>query len=61
VSGAHVASALDRLAALVAACKALGPEIERVAARYVEALRGGGTLFFCGNGGSAADAQHLAT
>jgi D-sedoheptulose 7-phosphate isomerase len=23
-------------------------------------LRGGGTLFFCGNGGSAADAQHLA-
>ena len=25
------------------------------------ALRGGGRLFFCGNGGSAADAQHLAT
>jgi len=24
-------------------------------------LRGGGRLFFCGNGGSAADAQHLAT
>ena len=24
-------------------------------------LAGGGTLFFCGNGGSAADAQHLAT
>jgi D-sedoheptulose 7-phosphate isomerase len=24
-------------------------------------LRGGGTLYFCGNGGSAADAQHLAT
>ena len=24
-------------------------------------LRGGGTLFFAGNGGSAADAQHLAT
>jgi D-sedoheptulose 7-phosphate isomerase len=23
-------------------------------------LRGGGTLFFCGNGGSAADAQHIA-
>jgi D-sedoheptulose 7-phosphate isomerase len=26
-----------------------------------DALRAGGTLFFCGNGGSAADAQHLAT
>jgi D-sedoheptulose 7-phosphate isomerase len=25
------------------------------------ALRGGGKLMFCGNGGSAADAQHLAT
>lgn len=24
-------------------------------------VAGGGTLFFCGNGGSAADAQHLAT
>ena len=26
-----------------------------------DTLRGGGTLFFCGNGGSAADAQHVAT
>ncbi|HET9147311.1 MAG TPA: SIS domain-containing protein, partial [Acetobacteraceae bacterium] len=25
------------------------------------AIRGGGKLLFCGNGGSAADAQHLAT
>lgn len=25
------------------------------------AMRAGGKLFFCGNGGSAADAQHLAT
>lgn len=25
------------------------------------AIRGGSRLFFCGNGGSAADAQHLAT
>jgi D-sedoheptulose 7-phosphate isomerase len=32
-----------------------------VATRYADALRGGGTLFFCGNGGSAADAQHIAT
>lgn len=30
-------------------------------ARYADVLRGGGTLYFCGNGGSAADAQHLAT
>jgi D-sedoheptulose 7-phosphate isomerase len=27
----------------------------------VEALRGGGKILLCGNGGSAGDAQHLAT
>lgn len=26
----------------------------------IESLAGGGTVYFCGNGGSAADAQHLA-
>ena len=31
-----------------------------MANRYVAVLRNGGTLYFCGNGGSAADAQHLA-
>lgn len=35
-------------------------EIRAVAERVVEVLRGGGRLLFCGNGGSAADAQHLA-
>jgi len=39
----------------------LGPELERAAAMVRETVDGGGTLFFCGNGGSAADAQHLAT
>lgn len=28
---------------------------------YRDTLQAGGTLFFCGNGGSAADAQHIAT
>ncbi len=36
-------------------------DIARLAGRYIETLQGGGTLFFAGNGGSAADAQHLAT
>lgn len=39
----------------------LGPELERAAIMIRDTVRGGGTLFFCGNGGSAADAQHLAT
>ncbi len=34
--------------------------IARVAARIVESLEAGGKVFFFGNGGSAADAQHLA-
>lgn len=35
--------------------------IERAADAVVECYRKGGRLFFMGNGGSAADAQHLAT
>ena len=31
-----------------------------LATRYEAVLRAGGTLFFAGNGGSAADAQHIA-
>ncbi len=58
----RVRAGLDTLAAL--ATRVAAEEAEAVAAiadRYEEVLRGGGTLFFAGNGGSAADAQHLAT
>lgn len=34
--------------------------IETIASRITGTLRGGGTLYFAGNGGSAADAQHCA-
>ena len=37
------------------------PELERACELVRETVRAGGTLFFCGNGGSAADAQHMAT
>ena len=39
----------------------IGPELERAVEMVRETVARGGTLFFCGNGGSAADAQHLAT
>src|SRR3546814_7470175 len=39
----------------------LAPDLDRALDLVRETVRGGGTLFFCGNGGSAADAQHLAT
>ena len=35
-------------------------DIERAAAMIVEAFKAGGALLICGNGGSAADAQHMA-
>ncbi|NWG73785.1 MAG: SIS domain-containing protein [Rubrivivax sp.] len=39
---------------------ALHASLVEVAAACVAALRGGGKILFAGNGGSAADAQHLA-
>lgn len=36
------------------------PEIEKAVAMCVAAVRAGNKIMFCGNGGSAADAQHLA-
>lgn len=34
--------------------------VERVGLRLADALRAGGKVMLCGNGGSAADSQHLA-
>jgi D-sedoheptulose 7-phosphate isomerase len=41
--------------------EALSAEVARVAELTRSALERDGRVFFCGNGGSAADAQHLAT
>ncbi|MEO8294179.1 MAG: SIS domain-containing protein [Gemmatimonadota bacterium] len=51
---------LQALAQLATTMASQGPQIARLAGRYLSALRSGGTLFFAGNGGSAADAQHIA-
>ena len=63
MSGAERArEGLEALAALAARVAAEhASAIGAIAERYEVALRAGGTLFFAGNGGSAADAQHLAT
>ena len=53
---------LKELSAVAAAsADALGADIERAAAMVAATVQRGGTLFFCGNGGSAADAQHMST
>lgn len=52
---------LDALAALAhAAAHDMAEGVARLAARLEVTLRGGGKVLFCGNGGSAAEAQHLA-
>jgi D-sedoheptulose 7-phosphate isomerase len=60
MSRTRVDQGLDALAQAAQASKALSPRVAAVASRYAEVLRKGGTLYLCGNGGSAADAQHVA-
>ena len=55
-----VADRFDESARLKQASAAtLAPAIARAGARLAQVLRGGGKLLVCGNGGSAADAQHF--
>ena len=42
-----------------AAITKISDDVEKAAQMITEALRQGGKVFFCGNGGSAGDAQHL--
>lgn len=53
------AQQLREAQALLAAMEPLSGEVDRVAALVVAALRAGGTIYTCGNGGSATDAAHL--
>ena len=50
---------LARLATEVS--QTLAPDLDQALDMVRETVRNGRTLFFCGNGGSAADAQHMAT
>ena len=54
--------ALRDLAALASrVADELASEMDQALELVRDTVRRGGTLYFCGNGGSAADAQHLAT
>jgi D-sedoheptulose 7-phosphate isomerase len=61
MTAAAVRAGLEALARAASDSAALSDRVAAAARRYAETLRAGGTLFFCGNGGSAADAQHIAT
>ncbi|HEY7611623.1 MAG TPA: SIS domain-containing protein [Gemmatimonadales bacterium] len=58
---AAVRAGLEALARTALDSTILADGVASAARRYAQTLRAGGTLFFCGNGGSAADAQHIAT
>ena len=59
---AKASEALRELAALASrAADEAEMDLDRALEMVRDTVRAGGTLFFCGNGGSAADAQHLAT
>src|SRR3990167_9531021 len=53
----------DRIEAHIKTARGLGEQsasIASVAECFVSAIRNGGKILLCGNGGSAADAQHVA-
>ena len=53
-------ASLTELSAVLEACAALSPAVEDAGAAITASLLRGGKLLTCGNGGSAADALHLA-
>jgi D-sedoheptulose 7-phosphate isomerase len=53
----HIQGSIDTKQRLFAAT---GPAILEAATRMVACLDGGGKILLCGNGGSAADCQHIA-
>ncbi len=56
----YIESEFEQISKNFIALKEKAPEIEAVANACIEALKRGNKIMFCGNGGSAADAQHLA-
>ncbi|MCK2088228.1 D-glycero-beta-D-manno-heptose 1-phosphate adenylyltransferase [Thauera aromatica] len=55
-----IAQYIDKHLAAVAALRASEPAVAAAAQRIGAAINRGNTLLLCGNGGSAADAQHIA-
>lgn len=53
-------TALQEHQQVFAALSDLQPTVEALAKILAQSLREGGKVMFCGNGGSAADSQHLA-
>lgn len=61
VSASLTAPLLELAATAARTAEHLAAAVEEAHALVLRTVQAGGTLFFCGNGGSAADAQHMAT
>lgn len=57
---AAITAYLDTTIANLTTLKSQAADLATAGDMLIAALRGGGKIIFCGNGGSAADAQHLA-
>jgi len=58
----HIVAGLREMAeTALRTAERIAPDLERAAEMVRDTVRRNGTLIFCGNGGSAADAQHMAT
>lgn len=59
-TNSHFVRTLDSHRALFATLDALQSDVERIGVCMADVLRAGGKVMLCGNGGSAADSQHIA-
>jgi len=59
-SESRIAAEIDSIVGGFVLLREHAPAIAAAGRVLVEAIRSGGKVMFCGNGGSAADAQHLA-
>ncbi|AEB12389.1 Phosphoheptose isomerase [Marinithermus hydrothermalis DSM 14884] len=60
VNGQAASRLMEEHLEVVQAARSLAQEVERAAERIARSLEAGGKVLLCGNGGSAADAQHIA-
>jgi len=55
----RIESHLQEAGQVILSTVGLSAQIAEVAQALITSLKAGGTIFWCGNGGSAADSQHL--
>jgi D-sedoheptulose 7-phosphate isomerase len=60
INPVDIASQLEEHRQVIASLTQSVPRLQQIAEKLTDCLKQGGTIFWMGNGGSAADAQHMA-